>query len=747
MPSLVTAEERARLQSETQGATRPRMLREMVEALDALVAETPLILFLEDLHWSDFSTLELIAMLAQRTDPARVLIIGAYRHVELLASDHPLRTMKEELELHQQCIELQLKLLSEASVADYLGIRFSDGETAQLFSGLAPAIHERTEGNPLFMVNVVDYLVAQGPPLDAIKIEAPRNIRQMIERNLERLSSEERSVLESASVAGAEFSAAALERPILEVETCCTDLSRREQFVTADGASQWPDGTVAASFGFRHALYRDVLYERVPAGQRAELHRRIAEREEQAYGERAKEIAAELAHHYSRTHDNDKAVTYFQLAGEQAVARGAMVEAEGHYRRALDGLGELPQEIARDRHELALQVAFGTALWGSKSWSHPEAGRAFARAQELAEKIEEFSQLVMVLGGLGASAVTGGEFKLGRELAERMLLAAEHSGNRGLLCAAHTFLADSLIWRAQFADAQRHLELGNTHYDETDRDWLASYGLVGPALAATAVLLLGFPDRARQLISEALRRSARHDDPLRTAIVHWWGGGLYRLLRDPQATLEHAQALRRLADKQPAWSGFSDGFTGEALLMQGDWEEGVRYVRRAIASHKAVGNLGMLPFTELDEAEFFASQGELDHAFTLVDAAIHDTEELSYLASPALRQRADLLAQSHAETSAIDAAYHAAIDCALSQGAKYYALQATTEFARWLKTQGRSAEGRTMLAGIYDWFTEGFDTVALKEAKALLDDLSTKPARSRRHLFVKEKIPSCFGQV
>jgi predicted ATPase len=341
MPSLVTAEERARLQSETQGATRPRMLREMVEALDALVAETPLILFLEGLHWSDFSTLELIAMLAQRTDPARVLIIGAYRHVELLASDHPLRTMKEELELHQQCIELQLKLLSEASVADYLGIRFSDGETAQLFSGLAPAIHERTEGNPLFMVNVVDYLVAQGPPLDAIKIEAPRNIRQMIERNLERLSSEERSVLESASVAGAEFSAAALERPILEVETCCTDLSRREQFVTADGASQWPDGTVAASFGFRHALYRDVLYERVPAGQRAELHRRIAEREEQAYGERAKEIAAELAHHYSRTHDNDKAVTYFQLAGEQAVARGAMVEAEGHYRRALDGLGEL----------------------------------------------------------------------------------------------------------------------------------------------------------------------------------------------------------------------------------------------------------------------------------------------------------------------------------------------------------------------------------------------------------------------
>jgi DNA-binding winged helix-turn-helix (wHTH) protein len=169
MRSLLTAEERARIPAETQGATRPRMLREMAEALDALTLDAPLVLFLEDLHWSDFSTLELISAIARRAEPARLLIIGAYRQVEILASDHPLRTMKEELELHQQSVELRLKLLSAANVADYLGMRFSDRAREDSVAALAPAIFERTEGNPLFMVNVVDYLAALGPQLDVTR--------------------------------------------------------------------------------------------------------------------------------------------------------------------------------------------------------------------------------------------------------------------------------------------------------------------------------------------------------------------------------------------------------------------------------------------------------------------------------------------------------------------------------------------------------------------------------------------------
>jgi predicted ATPase len=181
MPSLISAEDRARLQGLAQGTTQQRMLREMAEALEVIAADSPLVLFLEDLHWSDPSTLDLIATVARRSEPARLMIVGTYRPVEMLAGEHPLRTMKEELELHQQAIELRLPLLSEPDVAAYLTDRFGDSNEK-----IAPAIYARSEGNPLFMVNVVDYLVEQGSLANADKIEAPRNIRQMIERNLQR---------------------------------------------------------------------------------------------------------------------------------------------------------------------------------------------------------------------------------------------------------------------------------------------------------------------------------------------------------------------------------------------------------------------------------------------------------------------------------------------------------------------------------------------------------------------------------
>jgi predicted ATPase len=300
MPALLRPEERARLQDENQGVTQRRMLREMAQALGGLAAEMPLVLLLEDLHWSDFSTLELISAVARRRDPARLLIVGTYRPGGRRSNDHRLITMRQELELHHYCEELRLKLLNEKDVAGYLAKHFFSNGSRQ-FDGIASMICDRADGNPLCMVNVVDYLVDAGllmssdeanasgttENLRAGRIEVPR---QMIERNLERLKPEEELVLEAASVAGAEFSAAlvaaALERSQNEIEACCTRLSRHEQFVTEQSPVAWPDGTVAAGFRFHHALYQEVLYDRLPAGRRGRLHRLIAVREEAGFGER-----------------------------------------------------------------------------------------------------------------------------------------------------------------------------------------------------------------------------------------------------------------------------------------------------------------------------------------------------------------------------------------------------------------------------------------------------------------------------
>jgi predicted ATPase len=190
------------------------------------------------------------------------------------------------------------------------------------------------------MVNMVDYLLEQGPHIDVAALEAPHNIFQMIERNVERLDSDQQRVLEAASVAGAEFSAAAVAAAfgssVTEIEACCMRLSRREQFVAADGTVQWPDGTVASMFRFHHTFYSEVLYGRLAAGQRIELHRRIAEREETDWGERANEIAAELAHHYTQAREIEQAVRYWGTAASNALNRSANIEAIDQLHKAIE---------------------------------------------------------------------------------------------------------------------------------------------------------------------------------------------------------------------------------------------------------------------------------------------------------------------------------------------------------------------------------------------------------------------------
>ena len=749
MPELLAPEERARLQGQNQGVTQQRMLREMAQALEALAAEAPLVLLLEDLHWSDFSTVELISAIARRSETARLLIVGTYRPMEILAHDHPLRTMKQELELHRSCEELRLKPLSEEDVAGYLAKRFSSNGSRQSDS-LAAMIHQRTDGNPLFMINVVDYLVDAGllasssearaaesaEILRADRIEVPRSVSQMIERNLERLKPEEQAVLEAASVAGAEFSAAAvaaaLERPQNEIEACCARLSRHEQFFVEKNEIAWPDGTVAAGFGFRHAMYQEVLYGLLPPGRRVQLHRLIATREEAGYGERTSEVATELAHHYSLGNDKNKAIHYFRLAGERAVARGAVVEAEDHYRRALGLLSELPQASERDRLELALQMALGDVLWSSKSWSHPDASRAYTRALELAQQLGETTQTETVLTARVAFVFGRAQFKLARELAERMLAAAERSRDRASLYTAQTLLGVTLAMQGQYLDANRHLELTRSYYEESESGELAWIEVDAEASAAIVALAVGLPERARQQMREVLRRAGARTDSFAFGLAHFWGGIFCGLIRDPQGAFEHAQALRRLTARQPVWASHADLFTGEALTAQGNSLEGVGYLRKASAICEEMGQTMFLTFAKLGETEFLAGQGRIDDALALVSDALRDAEEFAHLKSPVLRRRADLLAQSGADASEVGAAYRAAIDCARGQGAKYYELQASTSYARWLNSQGRSVEAHTLLADIYGWFTEGFDTPALSEAKALLDELNTKPNAFRR---------------
>jgi predicted ATPase/DNA-binding winged helix-turn-helix (wHTH) protein len=271
MPGLLATAEGDARRPPAAGTTPQRMLREMAEALEALSSERPLALWLEDLHWADYSTLDLIAYFARRSGTARLMLLATYRPVQSASGEHPLDAVEQDLLLHGQCERLSLAYLDEGAVAQYLDGRWPHHAFPP---GLATLLHRRTEGNPLFMVSVVDSLVERGVVgqadgrwqltvrLDEVTVGVPENLARMIAAELDRRDDRERRVLEAASVGGMEFAtaavAAALDEDAIHVDEVCTRLARRGQFVKAEGPAQWPDGTVSQRCGFIHALYQAI---------------------------------------------------------------------------------------------------------------------------------------------------------------------------------------------------------------------------------------------------------------------------------------------------------------------------------------------------------------------------------------------------------------------------------------------------------------------------------------------------------
>ena len=313
LPSLLPPQDRNLLQQRVQGASRERMLREMAEAAELFTTRRGLVVVLEDLHWSDVSTLDWVTYMAQRREPAKLLILGTYRPTETLINHHPLHGAVQELLARRYCEELRVTPLGEAAIMDYLCGRF--GEVG-LPEALTTTLVRRTGGNPLFLVNMVDDLVRQGAVTEVdgrwiarkeqvtkLGERVPDTLRQLIERQVERLPAAEQRLLEVASVAGVEFAsvdvAAGLLTAVEEVETSCERFARAEQWLRTAGLAEWPDGTLSGRYSFLHALCHEVIYARVAEARRVQLHRRIAERKAVAYGERKPEIAAELAVHSS----------------------------------------------------------------------------------------------------------------------------------------------------------------------------------------------------------------------------------------------------------------------------------------------------------------------------------------------------------------------------------------------------------------------------------------------------------------
>jgi predicted ATPase len=759
MPSLVSAADREVLSREVFGATRERMLREMGEALEALTADLPLVLILEDLHWSDYSTLDLISYLARQRQPAQLMLIGTYRPVELIVSGHPLKAVKRELLAKQQCEELPLEYLSKEVVDKYLSVRFPTHRFPAALTGL---IHERTDGNPLFMVNAVDYLVSEGligegeegwellEEIDNVQVGVPDSIKHMIEKQLDHLDAEKQRTLEAASVAGTEFSTlalvAGLEEDRASVEARCEELARHNQFIQSAGVQVLPNGEAVSRYGFIHALYQNVLYERVSASRRVQLHRRIGKRGEELYGGRSKEIASELAMHFERGVNYEQAVRYLLQAAENDLRRFAYREVVALSRRGLELVERLPDTTERARQELSLHITLGVPLIATEGYAAPDVRSAYTRARELCRQLGNPPEISEVLWGLWTFYVVRSELGTAREIAEEFISLTKRDPYSELTMEV------TLMHLGEFSRSMKHFEKALSLYDPARHRkdavrYSQNAGVAAQCHGAWTLWFLGYPDQALDRIEKALNLAREIAEPHGLAHTFLFVAIVHQLRREDRLARESAENSITISSEHGLmlYQAASTVARGWALIQQGQPEEAVEQLRQGLAGYRATGTELLWPHFLALQAEALTKAGQKEEGLQVLDEAMEFAESNSerYYEAELYRLRGELLLVQSTNRTVAKAAmggravvqndsavvasaeecFRQSIKIAQQQEANSLELRATMSLARLYKNQGKPAEAQRMLSQIYNRFTEGFDTQDLREAKALLEEL------------------------
>jgi DNA-binding winged helix-turn-helix (wHTH) protein/tetratricopeptide (TPR) repeat protein len=736
MPSLLSPSDRELLSKEVSGATRERMLREMGEALDALTAEVPLVLILEDLHWSDYSTLDLISHVATQRERAHLLLIGTYRDAELTASGHPLRAVKQELMAKQLCRELPLDYLTEAAVSDYLAVKFPGHRFP---AGLAGLVHHRTEGNPLFMVNAVNYLLEAGlivfggsnwelsVDIANVEVGVPDNVKQMIERHVDHLGVETQRTLEAASVAGLEFStpalAAGLEEHPRVVEARLNELARQGQYIKECGAQELPNGEVVTRFGFIHALYQNVLYDRLPVGRRVKLHRLIAERGEEVFGKRAVEISAELAMHFERGRNYTRAAHYFKSGANNAIRRFAYQEAVDLARRGIELLEKLPDTPEVLNEALCLHLTLGVPLIATEGYASPNVGKVYMQARELYEQLGDSPDVAEVFWGLWTFRALSAELETALDLAEKFLELAQRLPYAGITLRAHWALEITFLHLGNFELALDHFDKAMALYEpETHRDDSYLYALnpavVMPCFASWALWILGRSDQAIKRMEEALALAQELSDPQGLAHANLFATVHYQLRREPSKAQQYAEAAIDISKQHGLvmYQAMATIMHGWTLSEQGRETEAITQIRDALAAFDATSTSLVRPHYLALLALALTKANQTPEAGRMLDEAIAmvNTKGERYYEAELYRLKGELLLKDN-EVEA-EQCFRKSLEVAESQKAKAWQLRTAISLSRFYRSQGKHQQARDLLKPIYDSFTEGFDTIDLREA-------------------------------
>lgn len=610
------------------GSSRELMLREIATALEVASSQRCVVLFLEDLHWSDPSTVALLAFLAQRRQPSRLCVIGTFRPVDVILGGHPLREARQTLLTRKRCVEIPLGYLETEDVRTYLKERLAgppDGELVEL-------LLMRTGGNPLFLVSVFDHLVEHGlidigrrrlaGPADAGETVVPEVLRGVLERRIETIAANDRSVLEAASVAGSEFLsaavAAALEQPIAAVEDVCAQLAVRGDLVRARGTMSIGGNKLSGRYEFVHVLYRNVLYERIPAVRRAEMHRRVG-----VHVETYDAGPAELAYHFARSGSDADSRRAVEFAG-RAARRAASVFAYDEAVAQCDAALRIAESLeSRDAHlEAACLIALAEAM--QRAGRIVDADGAFRRGVEAAKAVGDPVLLARAAIGIGH-----GYQRIGQpdpELIESLQAALAALGDADhpvkALTLAHLDYALSSVPGA--ADrraglARQALEMARRIGDVETHVWTLQYtrwAFSGPTCAAE------WREGVRE-VDALLPRvvEAEHELMLRYMLVT----DLLEFGDADRARAELARVVQRAEEAQVPWSLWLVWRLRVAMaLLEGRLDEARTLIDETLHYGQATDHPNVLQMYGAQTAMLRIQEGDLAAVADLVELAVED---------------------------------------------------------------------------------------------------------------------------
>ncbi len=719
---------------------RKRALTSLIDYFRVVACE-PTTIFLEDIHWADDSSLDLVDKLAEVLCEARLLVVCLARPFLFEGRPH----WGEGREAHS-CLELKAlsRRESRALVAEILQ------KADEIPAELRDLVVEGAEGNPFYVEELIKMLIDDGVIRSGEKrwqlklerladVHVPPTLTGVLQARLDSLPAEERTLLQRASVVGRLFWDMAVAE-LAKDENEGFDKDKLGQLLDAARTHELvfrrEHSTIAGTeeYTFKHALLRDVTYETVLLKQRRVYHRQVAAWLEASAGERLGEYFGLIAAHYEMANQTEKAIAFLAQAGERAAKLSAFDEAVKHFSRGLELLKRLPDGPEQTGQELQLQLPLSVTLMNLKGFADPEVGQAFDHVHALCDQIGETPQIFVALFGLGTYYCATADYQAAVEMAEHILRIAPQAPDPSiLLLIGHTGQTANLSFLGESEQALTHARQFLDIYNPQKHDSLVY--LLGQDLKSNTkswatfdLWLRGYPDQAREMSRETLAIARELAYPSSLFFAYIFACILCQFSRDKQALQELAEECLAFSLEYGAqmWIGYARILRGWSQVEQGQSMEGLAEIQQGLVVFRATGSIAFLSYFLAMMAEALGKAGQLEEGLAMLEESLSCVEKTGerFYEAEIHRLKGELLLAQGADKDEVEKHYKQAIEVARQLESKSLELRAVLSLSRLWQKQGKREDAAQMLAKIYGWFTEGFDTADLQEAKTLLEELA-----------------------